>query len=307
VSVTQGYEQMLFHPRWYHYPGILLLLPFSLLYGTGMFFRRVLRRKKDFGLPIVSIGNLIVGGSGKTPFTIALASRYDTVAVISRGYGRQSRGLVEVSRNGDVRVSVEESGDEAMLMALSLPKASVIVSEDRHKAIALAKEQGAALIILDDGFNRVEIEKFEILLEPQTIENFLPFPAGPYREFVFSKYAADILVKEGKDFNRQVRFEKLCDRMLLVTAISNPERLEPFLPKGVVQKVYLPDHAYFDEAVLARLMQEYHAQSLLVTQKDAVKMKGFKLPLSKMKLELDINNAIFLKIEEYIKGYGREK
>jgi len=298
--VSRAYEEMLFHPKWYHYPAILLLLPLSLLYGTWMLFRRRFSTKKDFGIPIVSVGNLIVGGSGKTPFAIALASRYGNVAVISRGYGRQSRGLVEVSRKGEILVSVEESGDEAMLMAVSLPDASVIVSEDRHRAIDLAKEQGAELIILDDGFNRVEIKKFEILLEPAKISNFFPFPAGPFREFVWSRNYADIVLEEGKDFEREVSYGNLKEKMLLVTAIADPQRLDSYLPPGVVAKVYLEDHAYFDEASLAEEMYAYGAQSLLVTQKDHVKMKGFKLPISQIKLKLNIKEEVFTKIERYI-------
>ena len=302
--MTQLYEEMLFHPKWYHYPVIILLLPLSLLYGSWMFFRRALSQKKDFGLPIVSVGNLIVGGSGKTPFTIVLASRYENVAVISRGYGRQSRGLVEVSRNGKILASVEESGDEAMLMATSLPKASVIVSEDRHKAIALAKEQGAALIILDDGFNRVEIKKFEILLEPENITNPFPFPSGPFREFFWTKKKADLLLKEGKDFKREVSYENLTDKMLLATAISDPVRLDDYLPSGVIAKVYLEDHAYFDENMLAEKMYLYGAKSLLVTQKDLVKMKYFKLLISQIKLKLNIKEEIFSVIDQYIDHFN---
>ncbi|AKF25940.1 tetraacyldisaccharide 4'-kinase [Sulfurovum lithotrophicum] len=294
---------MLFHPRWYHYPVILLLLPLSILYGSWMLFRRILAYKKDFGIPIVSIGNLIVGGSGKTPFVIALASRYSDVAVISRGYGRKSNGLVEVSRRGKILVSVEQSGDEAMLMALSLPNASVIVSEDRHEAIALAKGQGAKLIILDDGFNRVEIEKYEILLEPEEIKNPFPFPSGPFREFAFTKKYADLVLKEKRDFERVVSYGDPTSRMVLVTAISNPKRLERYLPTGVVGKVYLKDHAYFEKEMLERLMQKYEAQSLLVTQKDHVKMAGFKLPVSQIKLELKIKDEVFTKIERYIQTY----
>ena len=263
--------------------------------------------KKDFDIPIVSVGNLIVGGSGKTPFVIALASRFKNVAIISRGYGRKSQGLVEVSRNGEILVDVTQSGDEPMLMATSLPQALVIVGENRYKAIELAKEYGVSLIILDDGFNRVEIEKFEIVLEPQIIKNYLPFPAGAFREFWFSKKYADIVAKEGEAFVRKVSFENLSSKMLLVTAISNPDRLDMYLPQGVVQKVYLEDHAYFDEAELFKLMQECGAESLLVTQKDAVKMQDFKLPISEMKLKLEIKNEIFIKIENYIKGYRSEK
>ena len=301
--VKHFFEQMFFSPRWYHYPLILILLPLSLIYGILMSLRRMIVPKKDFSIPIVSVGNLIVGGSGKTPFVIALASRFKNVTIISRGYGRKSEGLVEVSRNGEVLVDVEQSGDEPMLMAISLPRASVIVSEDRHKAIELAKEQGAELVILDDGFNRVEIEKFEIILEPQIIKNYLPFPAGAFREFYFSNRYADIVAKEGEDFVRKVSFENLRSKMLLVTAISNPDRLDKYLPDGVVQKVYLQDHAYFEEEPLKEHMQECGAESLLVTQKDAVKMQDFKLPLSKMKLKLEIKNEIFIQIDEYIDLY----
>jgi len=306
-AMTDFFEKMMFSPQWYHYFIIVLLFPLSIVYGTIMFFRRLITQKKDFGIPIVSVGNLIVGGSGKTPFVIALASRYKDVTIISRGYGRQSKGLIEVSKKGKILTKVEQSGDEPMLMAVSLPHASIIVSEDRHKAIALAKEQGAKLIILDDGFNRVEIEKFEIVLEPEIIKNYLPFPAGAFREFYFSNRYADIVAKEGQDFVRKVSFENLSPKMLLVTAISNPDRLDRYLPQGVVHKIYLEDHAYFEEEPLKEFMQECGAESLLVTEKDVVKMKDFKLAIAEMKLKLKIQDEIFIKIEDYIEGYRSEK
>ncbi len=156
---------------------------------------------------------------------------------------------------------------------------------------------------LDDGFNRVEIEKFEIVLEPEQINNYLPFPAGAFREFWFNTKYADIVAKEGKSFYRQVEFENLKSKMVLVTAISNPNRLDDYLPEGIVHKVYLEDHAYFEEEKLKTLLSEHEAQSLLVTQKDAVKMKDFKLPISEMKLKLEIKENIFTQIDEYIKGY----
>lgn len=297
------FEAMFFSPRWYHYPAILLLLPFSLLYGTGMWLRRKLTKRNAFGLPVVSVGNLIVGGSGKTPFVIAVASRYKDVAVISRGYGRQSSGLVEVSSKGKILADVRQSGDEAMLMATALPDASVIVSEERRLAMDMAKKQGAKLIILDDGFNRMEIEKFEILLEPGTINNPFPFPAGPFREFPSQRKHADRIAKEGKEFVRQVEVADVTEKMLLVTAISNPARLDRYLPPGVVGKVYLEDHAYFDLSTLEGLLKEHQASSILCTSKDRVKMEGFKLPISEMKLKLEIKNEIFTQIDEYIKGY----
>ena len=93
--------------------------------------------------------------------------------------------------------------------------------------------------------------------------------------------------------------------MLLVTAISNPHRLDRYLPEGVIGKVYLDDHAYFDEDELAKEIEKYDAKTLLVTQKDAVKMEDFKLPLSLMKLELVIDDQILSSTDEYINTFFR--
>jgi len=303
--MKQFFETIFFTPKWYHYPIILLLIPFSVIYGILMFLRRFLTTKDTFSIPIVSVGNLIVGGSGKTPFVIALASRYEDVAIISRGYGRESQGIIQVSSKGKILTSVHESGDEPMLMAKLLKNASVIVSEERELAIELAMREGAKLIILDDGFNRVNIKKFEILLEPQTINNYLPFPAGAFREFYWTKNYADIVVKEEQDFKRKVTFENLSDKMLLVTAISNPHRLNRYLPAGVVAKVYMNDHAYFDEEELAKEMQKHDAKTLLMTEKDAVKMEDFKLPLSLMKLELVIEDEVLSSTDTYVNTFFR--
>ena len=301
--MRQFFEEMFFAPLWYHYIAMVLLFPFSLLYGMLMFFRRLLSTKNRFSIPIISVGNLQVGGSGKTPFVIALASRYEKVFVISRGYGRESVGLVEVSYKGKILVNVRQSGDEAMLMAQSLPTASVIVSENRTLAIELAMRAGAKLIVLDDGFSRVEIEKFEILLEPKCMPNKLTFPAGALREFYFTSRYADVVCREDTHFKRVVSFKNLEDKMLLATAISNPSRLTRYLPEGVIGKYYLDDHAYFDENVLKETMLQCGAKTLLVTQKDAVKMQDFKLPLSLMQLELEIDSEVFEAVDTYINTF----
>ncbi len=297
------FEGMFFAPKWYHYPVILLLSPLGVIYGFLMFIRRLSTTKITFSIPIISVGNLVVGGAGKTPFTISIASRYEDVTIISRGYGRESKGMIEVSSKGKILTTVKESGDEPMLMAKSLPKASVIVSEERELAIELAMREGAKLIILDDGFNRVNIQKFEILLEPQTIKNYLPFPAGAFREFYWTKNYADIVAREEENFKRKVTFENLSNRMLLLTAISNPQRLDKYLPDGVISKVYMDDHAYFNEEDVVQMMRKYDAKTLLVTQKDAVKMEDFKLPLSLMKLELEIEDKILSSVDTYVNTY----
>jgi len=302
-KLSSFFERLFFKPNLLDWVLILLLSPLSLFYAFFMLLRRLFTFKKSYAIPIVSIGNLTVGGSGKTPFVIALAKQYDGVTIISRGYGRKSKGLVEVSRRGKIVADVFSSGDEAMLMAKSLSKASVMVSENRELAIDKAIKEGAKVIFLDDGFNRVNIKKYEILLFPKTIKNYFTFPAGPFREFFFMKYIADMDLHEERDFKRVVEVENKTEKMLLVTAISNPERLNAFLPNNVIDKVYLDDHAYFDEELLKKKMIEVNATSLLVTQKDEVKMQGFKLPLSVMKLELKIKNEVLENIHNYIEEY----
>ena len=302
-KVSSFFEQLFFKPNLLDWVLILLLSPLSLVYAFLMLLRRTFSFKKSYSVPIISIGNLTVGGSGKTPFVIALAKRYNDVTIISRGYGRESKGLIEVSRRGKILVDVFTSGDEAMLMASSLKNASVIVSENRELAIEKAIKEGAKVIFLDDGFNRVNIKKYEILLFPKEIKNYFTFPSGPFREFFFMKYLADSLLYEEKDFKRVVDVVNQTEKMLLVTAISNPQRLDTFLPKNVIGKVYLEDHAYFNEEILKETMLKKGATSLLVTQKDEVKMKGFQLLLSVMKLELEIKNEVLKNIHNYIEEY----
>jgi len=299
--MTHFFETLFYRPRWYHWIVALLLLPLSLIYGTAMWIRRQLSRRKRYPVPIISVGNLIIGGSGKTPMVIALAEYYADlkVVIVSRGYGRQSQGMVVVSREGKILVDVRQSGDEAMLMALKAPHAGVIVSEKREQAIEKAITEGAELILLDDGFNRVEIEKFEILLSPASVPNLLPLPAGPFREPFFIQSRADLVLREGRDFYRSVSYEGLRERMVLLTAIADPVRLEPFLPEGVVAKIYLDDHAYFDKAWIEKLLHRYEADSLLMTEKDWVKVKNWELPLSLMRLELRLEASLLRQLPRH--------
>jgi len=296
-------ERMFYDPGPTERAVSLLLSPLSWLYGGGMWLRRRLAKRRRYPVPILSVGNLVVGGSGKTPFTIALASHYQDqgVWIVSRGYGRRSRGLVEVSHPGRILCDVEASGDEAMEMARALPGAGVIVSEDRHQGIEKALERGAGIIILDDGFNRVEIEKFEILLEPEGIPNRRVLPAGPFREFPATASVADLQLREGREYRRRVRLSDPTERMLLVTSIARPDRLDPWLPPELLGRITLPDHAWFDGEKLHALMKAYGAESLLVTEKDAVKLEKFQLPLSRLKLQLEIDHGVRDAVDRYLK------
>jgi tetraacyldisaccharide 4'-kinase len=272
---------------------VAVLLPFSLIFCLVCVVRKLISTPVDFGIPIISIGNLTVGGSGKTPFTIALARRYEKPAIVLRGYGRKSSGLVVIADGINVLVDVRASGDEAMEYATSLCGAIVIVSEDRAQGIQKAKELGAKIVLLDDGFGKFGIAKFDILLEPKiAFSNPFCLPAGPYRCPIFMSVFADLVLREGRDFFRKVEIVGATDRMLLVTAISNPARLDAYLPEGVVDRLYFKDHEYFDFELIINHAKLAKVDSILVTNKDAVKLVGIEFPVSKMLLNIEITAVI---------------
>lgn len=285
-------ENYLFYPSFFQRILSHLLLPLTAIYCYIVWRKRKkgLKKKVSFSIPIISIGNLTIGGNGKTPFCIALAKEYEHVAIILRGYGRKSHGLVVVCDRGHIMCDALASGDEAMLYAKSLPDATVIVSEDRIEAIKMAKKRGAKIIFLDDGFSKSFIQKVDILVKPSPEpRNSFCLPSGPYRESKKLYKEADLVICEGENFTRHVKIEHPTKRMLLVTAISKPSRLDPYLPSSLVGKVTFQDHYMYHEKELESLLHQYQASSILTTQKDAVKMASFNLPLSILTLDIEIS------------------
>ncbi len=309
-----------------------LLLPISFIYYLIAILRKKYGVKQNFDVKIISIGNLVSGGSGKTPFCIALLEflhsiDYTCLAVILRGYKRDTKGFLQVSRNGEILCNVADSGDEAMLIAIrtSTLKTSIFVDESRIEAISRAKEQGIKIILLDDSY-RFTFEKFDILLEPEILPYYdRVLPSGYYR-FPPSFYAnCDMHLKEGIDYKRKTSLcisgfiarefeytkdstnytESKSNRYILATAIANPVRLDPFLeslqPHMIVYKYYLPDHDIFDENKLRCLLEIYNAQYILMTQKDFVKCQNFSLPIHIIDLHIDIAKDRLDKILEYLK------
>ncbi|GAA8829967.1 tetraacyldisaccharide 4'-kinase [Helicobacter pylori] len=280
-----------------------MLYPFSLIYQAIATLKRKMAKKHDFKIPLISIGNLIAGGSGKTPFILEIAPRYQEVAVVSRGYKRDSKGLVVVSVKGNILVPQKTAGDEAYLLALNLKQASVIVSEKRELGVLKALELGSKIVFLDDGF-RFNFHQFNALLKPK-IPPYYPFclPSGLYRESIKSYKEAHLVVTEDKDYKRITSITNPTKRMLLVTAIANPSRLDAFLPKEVVKKLYFRDHAPFDLELLEKEFYQNNATSLLVTSKDLVKLQDCKLPLSVLDLKLEICPKVLEEIDRYILSY----
>ena len=172
----------------------VILAPLSLLYTLIVCLKRLFAKPQKFKIPIISVGNLTLGGSGKTPLVRALFKEFSgelKTCIILRGYGRKSRGLLEVALGGRILCDVEQSGDEAMEYALFLRGANVIVSEDRAAGILRAQTLDFELVILDDGFSKFNISKFDILLRPRSAPKLpfcLPFAAYRYPPF-FYKFA----------------------------------------------------------------------------------------------------------------------
>lgn len=267
----------------------------------------------EFGIPIISVGNIIVGGSGKTPVTIKLASKYENACVILRGYGRDSKGLFVVSLNGKILEDVKTSGDEAMLLANSLPKATIIVSENRLKAILKAKELGCKIIFLDDGFSKYQISKFNILLRPKDEPtNIFCLPSGGYREAKGFYAQADIELVEGTDFKRVINIKKdgiiskLPTKTILITAISKPKRLLEYLPKDI-KMISFPDHYTFTKEDILKIQEENKDFSFVTTGKDFVKLKEFNIKnLYLMDLDIEISqNVDFSLMDEYISSFNK--
>jgi tetraacyldisaccharide 4'-kinase len=173
-----------------------LLAPAAFVYGAGSYLR-ILSFSMGFAartgatVPVVSIGNVTVGGTGKSPVVIDLADRLSSqglsVAILSRGYGRRSKAkTVVVSTGSGPQVSVEQSGDEPYMMARAVPAAIVIVGSKRSTSAKLAVEQyGAQIILLDDGFQHVQLRRdIDIVLFDYNddLDSMTLLPRGRLRE-----------------------------------------------------------------------------------------------------------------------------
>jgi tetraacyldisaccharide 4'-kinase len=155
--------------------------------------------------PVVSIGNLSVGGTGKTPVVSALArwlvDRGERPAILSRGYKRRdARPGVEVVADGrGVLVDVSRAGDEPLMLARAVPGAIVCVAEDRHLAGVVAERLGATVHLLDDGFQHLSLAReVDILVTTAgEIPNGRVLPRGRLREPADAASRADFLIVMG--------------------------------------------------------------------------------------------------------------
>ncbi len=156
-------------------------------------------KQKKLPLPVISVGNLSVGGSGKTSTVRFIAEHLSSdnrICILLRGYKRKSKGPLIVSRWGKIEANIEEGGDEASMLAKLLPDTSVVVAENRYEGGMYAvKELDPDIFILDDGFQHRSLHRDLdiVLLRKRDIKD-RPIPFGRLREPFSSLSRADALI-----------------------------------------------------------------------------------------------------------------
>ncbi len=188
--------------------GLLILTPVAWLYSyvlqlRAQMYRSGILKTHHLPRPVVSIGNITVGGTGKTPVTayiarILLAQGY-RVAVLSRGYGGALEGQTSVVSDGTtIMLNAAECGDEPYLLASTVPGLMVVIGPDRYAAGLLALQQLAPdIFILDDGFQHLRLHRdLNILLLDfsRPFGNGLTLPAGMMREPSTAVRRADLVI-----------------------------------------------------------------------------------------------------------------
>ncbi len=298
--------------------------PLSTMYGgivaarNALYDRGVLKARRLQG-PVVSVGNLSAGGSGKTPFVMLLGellkARGVKFDVLSRGYGRKTRGVLLVDPAG----LPDQFGDEPLLIARKL-QVPVIVGEDRYAGGQFAESRfGAHLHLLDDGFqHRALARDFDIvLITPQDASDQL-LPAGRLREPLTSLRRADAVVlasgasadsfplhgKEVWRVRRGILPGNVPPRPVAFCGIARPQnfvlQLRAANIEPVAEAFYRDHHAYGEKDIreLLALKQRSEAGGFITTEKDAVNLGPYlsglqPLAVVPVRMELaDATNAV---------------
>jgi tetraacyldisaccharide 4'-kinase len=270
----------------------------SVVFGAGvrarnaLYDRGTLRARRLRG-PTISVGNLSVGGAGKTPFVILLGqllqARGIAFDVLSRGYGRASRGVATVDPNGSPR----EFGDEPLLIARHL-NVPVVVAEDRYAAGSAAEQKfGPQMHLLDDGFqHRALARDFDIVLVTRDDLQDKLLPAGRMREPLAALRRADAVVLSSAVKAEDLPLQKqlvwrtrrdivLCDppaTPVAFCAIARPKQF--FLQlrfagcEPAAEAAFRDHHTYTESDIrdLVELRERCQAGGFVTTEKDAVNL-----------------------------------
>ena len=291
---------------WWRSPSWMsrLLAPAGLLYGA-VSGRRMLGAGKRAAVPVICVGNYSLGGAGKTPTVIALVKLLqlagETPVVLSRGYGGRLPGPVRVD---PARHAAFDVGDEPLLLARSVP---VIVSGDRVQGADAAREAGASVIVMDDGFQNPSLGKDVSLIVVDSnrgIGNGQVFPSGPLRAPLAAQIdRTDVLVVSGAGSGADdvaARVKGKGGLVLKARIVPDPQavaglrgkRVMAFAGIGDPQRFFatlrasgidvaatrtFADHHRYSTAEVTQMIDDARADALtpVTTEKDFVRLQGF--------------------------------
>ena len=275
----------------------------NFLYDVGIF------KSQSFDVPIIAVGNLSVGGTGKTPqieYLIRLLGDF-SIATLSRGYKRESKGFVLA----DASATAKTLGDEPFQFYSKFPHVHVAVDADRRSGISQLMQHKPDVILLDDAFQHRKVKAgFYILLtthdELFCDDYILPF--GNLREPSFGKKRANMIIVtkcpanitelaqerikkklkvnvpvyfstiEYDDFvytdNSKVKVTDLNEAKLLLAGIAMPDLFFNYLENEVDEKLTFPDHHDFSSDDINRIKEVAKRKRIITTEKDYVRLKG---------------------------------
>jgi tetraacyldisaccharide 4'-kinase len=292
-------------PGFWHRPASwmsLVLMPLGALYGLVAGWR-LQREGFDAGVPVLCVGNYHVGGAGKTPTVLALVKLLrdldETPVVLSRGYGGRLGGPIKVD---PARHAAADVGDEPLMMARTVP---VMVARDRIDGAALARSQGATVILMDDGFQNPAIAKDASLIVidgDRGLGNGRVLPAGPLRAPLSPQLdrtdalivvgdgtaakpvAAAVAARGGLVLTAYLRADEAAaaslsgKRVLAFAGIGDPARFFRTLRAAGIEAVReraFPDHHPFSQSEIETLIADAKREglTLVTTEKDLARLK----------------------------------
>lgn len=301
---------------------------------NALYSRHMLPSRRLAGA-VISIGNLSVGGSGKTPFTIALGellkARNIKFDVLSRGYGRKTKGVLEVNPSG----ASQDFGDEPLLIARRL-NVPVVVGEDRYAAGSFAENKfKSEFHLLDDGFQHRALHRdFDIVLVTPDDSRDRLLPAGRLREplgglkrtdavALMSGAAKESFPVDGKlvwQVRRGIELQNISSHPVAFCGIARPQNFFAQLRTAGIElaaeAIYRDHHSYKEKDIqeLLQVRQQSEADGFVTTEKDLINLGQYRSMLEplatipvKMKI-LDAANVVdtmLSVIEE--RRRGREK